>query len=346
MGLASADLQWVGVRGEMEEQIIPRAGLELATIPAGQIAGVSWPQRLRNSGRLARGLLAAWRLMARFGPDVALLTGGYVSVPVALAAWLRRVPAAVYLPDIEPGLAIRRLSRIVDKVACTASPSAAAFPAGKAVVTGYPVRPALRAAVEMPKAEALARFDLQAGRPTLFAFGGSRGARSINRALSAALPGLLESVQVIHISGELDWQQVEAGTDGLPAEQRAYYRAYPYLHAEMGAAFRAADLAVARAGASMLGECPAFGLPAILVPYPYAWRYQKVNADYLAERGAAVRLDDAGLATRLGPLVLELVHDKARLEGMAAAARVLDVPDADARLAALLLKMGQRTPVC
>jgi UDP-N-acetylglucosamine--N-acetylmuramyl-(pentapeptide) pyrophosphoryl-undecaprenol N-acetylglucosamine transferase len=110
----------------------------------------------------------------------------------------------------------------------------------------------------------------------------------------------------------------------------------------MGSAFRSADLAVARAGASMLGESPAFGLPSILVPYPHAWRYQKVNADYLVERGAAVRLDDAQLATQLAPTVMALMEDRARLSAMSDAAQALDEPTAARNLAQLVGELAKR----
>jgi UDP-N-acetylglucosamine--N-acetylmuramyl-(pentapeptide) pyrophosphoryl-undecaprenol N-acetylglucosamine transferase len=219
--------------------------------------------------------------------------------------------------------------------------SKAYLPAEKLVVTGYPVRPEIRAANELSKGEALARFELAEGRPTLFVFGGSRGARSINRALMGALPEVLGWMQVIHVSGTLDWPEVEKGAAALAEGLRAFYRPYAYLHEEMGPAFRAADLVVARAGASMLGECPAFGLPAVLVPYPHAWRYQKVNADYLAERGAALRLNDEKLGTELLPLVSGLLRDTERLAAMGAAAKKLDVPDAAGRLAHLIVQLGQ-----
>jgi UDP-N-acetylglucosamine--N-acetylmuramyl-(pentapeptide) pyrophosphoryl-undecaprenol N-acetylglucosamine transferase len=296
---------------------------------------------LRNAARLGAGLATAARHLRFFRPDVGLLTGGYVNGPVALAARARRVPLAIYLPDIEPGQAIRTLSRFAKVVACTAAPSLAFFPPGKAIVTGYPVRSEIRAATQLDKAEALARFELGNSRPTLFVFGGSRGARSINRALMAALPALLEMMQIIHVSGTLDWPEVTDGAAAIPVAQRAFYRPFPYLHDEMGPAFRAAELVVARAGASMLGECPAFGLPAILVPYPYAWRYQKVNGDYLAERGAAVRLDNERLAEGLVPTVKGLMEDKSRLAAMAAAAKQLDQPEAADRLAQLVLNIGR-----
>jgi UDP-N-acetylglucosamine--N-acetylmuramyl-(pentapeptide) pyrophosphoryl-undecaprenol N-acetylglucosamine transferase len=109
----------------------------------------------------------------------------------------------------------------------------------------------------------------------------------------------------------------------------------------MGMAYRAADLILARAGASALGEFPAFGLPSILVPYPYAWRYQKVNADYLADQGAAVRLNDEDLPEQLLPVVLDLIENEAKRRQMAQAARNLDTPDSAGKLAQLLLGLGK-----
>ena len=332
---------WIGTRGQMEETLVPRAGLNLMTIEGGPIVGVSLPSRLGNLLKLAGSVVPVWRAMSRFRPDVLFMTGGYVNVPVAPVARLRGVPALIYLPDVEPGTAIRRLSQFARLVACTTPASREYFPAGKTVVTGYPVRQELRPAAQMPKADALAAFELETGRKTLFVFGGSRGARSINRALVHILPQLLDAYQVIHISGTLDWPEVEQAAQALPAGLRAFYRPYAYLHEQMGPAFRAADLVVARAGASMLGECPAFGLPSILVPYPYAWRYQKVNADYLADRGAALRLDDEHLTTELWPAVQGLLSDEERLAEMAAAARALDIPDATGRLADAIIAVGR-----
>lgn len=341
-GGSAADVLWIGTRGEMEEQLVSRAGIRLETINGGPIVGVALWRRALNGARLLWSLGKVTRLMRQFAPDVLFMTGGYVNGPVALAAGILRVPSAIYLPDIEPGAAIRTLSRFAQRIACTAEASRQYFEASKVVVTGYPVRPSVREAAGLSRREALARFDLAPGRRTLFVFGGSRGARSINRALLDSLPVLLAHHQVIHVSGKLDWPKVEERAAQLPARFRRYYRPYAYLHERMGAAFRSADLAVARAGASMLGESPAFGLPSILAPYPHAWRYQKVNADYLAERGAALRLDDAQLATQLAPTVMALLEDKARLSAMSDAARALDEPGAARNLAQLLGELAKR----
>jgi UDP-N-acetylglucosamine--N-acetylmuramyl-(pentapeptide) pyrophosphoryl-undecaprenol N-acetylglucosamine transferase len=339
-GVAADNILWIGTKGEMEETLVPRAGLRLETIEAGPIVGVPLTTRARNAARMARGLRSAGSHIRSFRPQAMLMTGGYVAAPVAVAARRAGVPIVIYLPDVEPGSTIRFALPMAEKVACTTDGSAAFVPAEKMVVTGYPVRPDIRAAAALSKADALAQFELVPGRPTLFVFGGSRGAQKINRALMAILAELLLDVQIIHISGTLTWPEVEANAATLTAAQQAYYRPYPYLHEQMGAAFRAADLVVARAGASMLGECPAFGLPSVLVPLTFAWRYQKVNADYLTERGAAIQLTDETLATELLPVVRGLLGDPDRLGRMAAAAAALDKPDAAADLAWLIRAIG------
>jgi UDP-N-acetylglucosamine--N-acetylmuramyl-(pentapeptide) pyrophosphoryl-undecaprenol N-acetylglucosamine transferase len=204
-------------------------------------------------------------------------------------------------------------------------------------VTGYPVRRELAA---WNKADARKRLGLSQDKPVLLVFGGSRGARSINRALLAGLPDLLSAVQVLHISGTLDWAEVEAAREQMAGELQDElidrYHAYAYMHEEMGAALAAADLVVSRAGASCLGEYPLFGLPAILVPYPYAWRYQKVNAAFLEERGAAVVIEDQALADQLVPQVRSLLEDAQRMAQMSAAMRRLARPQAAREIAGML----------
>lgn len=117
-----------------------RAGLPFETIPAGGLHGLAPWTAARNLLRLARGFLRAWKLAGEWKPQVLFVTGGFVSAPVALACWLRRVPILIYLPDIEPGLTIKFLSRLATRIGVTAEASRQFLPAHKVVVTGYPVR--------------------------------------------------------------------------------------------------------------------------------------------------------------------------------------------------------------
>jgi UDP-N-acetylglucosamine--N-acetylmuramyl-(pentapeptide) pyrophosphoryl-undecaprenol N-acetylglucosamine transferase len=299
-------------------------------VPAGGLHGLAPWIAVRNLIKLMRGFLGAWRLGCHERPQVLFVTGGYASVPVALAAWMLRVPILLYLPDIEPGLAVRFIARLAARVAVTTEDSRVHFPAPKVVVTGYPIRPEFGAIERGPAREA---FGLVPGEPAVLVFGGSHGARSINQAVVGNLEALLREAQVVHLSGELDWPWVSDRAEGLPSELRSRYHPYPYLHEQMGAALAAADLAVCRAGASVLGELPYFGLPAVLVPYPHAWRYQRVNAAWLTSRGAAVQVVDEQLDQVLLPVVREILSHPARLDRMRHRARSLSRPDAASRLA-------------
>ena len=325
----------------MEETLVPRAGIRLEKIVGGAIAGVSRLQQFKNGLKLLWSIWLSFRIMGKFRPDVVFLTGGYMAVPVGFAARIRRVPAVMYLPDLEPGSALKAISRTVGTVTATFAESAEYFPQGKRVVeTGYPVRKALVDAAAQSSAIALANFQLSAEMRTLFVFGGSRGAKSINDALMAILPELLKKMQVIHVSGTLTWPEVEAFAETLPEDLKTNYRPFPYLHEEMGMAFRAADLVIARAGASMMGECPLFGVPAILVPYPHAWRYQKVNADFLVDRGAGVRLDDKKLGSDLLTMIDQLIQGQT-LEEMKKAAKSLYVSGAAGKITDVILEVGR-----
>jgi len=343
-------LLWVGSIGGMEAELVARAAVPYTEIPAAGVHGVGWRNLPANLAQLGRGFLAGREVLRQFKPDVMLFTGGYVAVPMALAGRMpprevRRPLSMLYIPDIEPGLALKTLARFADHIAVTAEASGFYFPARKPLtVTGYPTRPNLG---RKSKAEARQELGLHPDLPVLLVFGGSKGARSINQALLEALPELLTEVQVVHISGRLDWPQVQARRAALEnvlsPEMTRRYKAFPYLHGEtMGMALASADLALSRAGAATLGEFPVFGLPAILVPYPHAWRYQMVNAQYLARQGAAVVIEDAALPEQILPQVRGLTRNPQKLADMAAAMRGLAQPDAARKIGALLTDLAVR----
>lgn len=325
---------WLGSRGGMEADLIGRAGLPFQAISASGLHGVGWRLPL-NAVVLARGLVQTVAVLGRYRPSVILVTGGFLAAPAAVAGWLRGVPVVMAVPDIEPGLALKSIAPLTRRI-CAITAETRTYVdrklADRVTVTGYPTRPELRL---LERGESLRQLGLEPGYNTVLVTGGSRGARSINRAVFAALPDWLSDFQVIHLTGQLDYAEAEGVAQGLSPEQRARYVVKPYLH-EMALALSAADLVVSRAGASAIGEYPLFELPAVLVPYPYAWRYQKVNADHLTGRGAAVRLDDAALGERLSGTVRDLLTDPTRLAAMRDAARALATPDAAARITDVL----------
>ncbi|GAB4560484.1 MAG: UDP-N-acetylglucosamine--N-acetylmuramyl-(pentapeptide) pyrophosphoryl-undecaprenol N-acetylglucosamine transferase [Anaerolineae bacterium] len=313
--------------------------MPFATIESAPLRGRSPLQMGPALLRLMRGLRQAREIVQSFRPDVTFVTGGYVTAPVAVASRIAGVPLLIYLPDVTPGWAVKWMSRLAQMVAITFQETATYF-GDKAVVTGYPVRPELvRAAGNRQGARD--RLGLRSDLPVVLVMGGSHGARSINRAITQGLDALLSVCQLIHVTGELDWPWVRELADQLPEAARARYLVRPYLHQELGDAMAAADLLVNRAGASNLGEIPAFGLPAILVPYPHAGRHQYHNAAYLAERGAARIIDDQRLEAELIPAILELLRDEEARQRMRERARTLASPDAAHRIAHLALSLAE-----
>ncbi len=331
------DILYIGSSGGAESEIVQRAGLALRSITAAPIRGRMPWEMAANAGKIALGARQARGILSEFMPQVVLSTGGYAGFPVALAARSRGVPVAVYLPDLYPGWAVRAIARLAQKVAVTAIESLRRLPAAKTVVTGYPVRDEFW---RVDRAGGRKRLGLDPEEKVLFVTGASSGAHSINKAVAADLPGLLELCEVIHLCGHADEPWLQEIRDRLPKGLQARYHLYGYLHEDTPWAMAAADLALCRSGASTMGELPAVGLPAILIPYPYAGGHQKLNARYLQKNGAAVILDDSDLAGML-PLVGELLHDEARLRSMRDAARRLARPDAARRIARMLLDLAE-----
>jgi len=320
----------------MEGEIISRQNIAYRSIPAAGLHGVGWKNLPGNLVKLARGYLNAGRIIAEFKPDVMFFTGGYLAVPAALAG--RRIPSLVFTPDIEPGLAIRTISKWVSRIALSVEESREYTPPGKeVVVSGYPVRSSMLA---WTRDQALETLELSPDLPVMLVFGGSKGARSINQALEAILPDLLPEMQVVHLTGTLDWEGIKSRKDLLPEALGENYRVYPFLHEKMGAALRSADLVVSRSGASILGEYPLFELPAILIPYPHAWRYQKTNAQYLVDREAALIIRDEELKNRLLPEILSLIRDRERLNKMKNALRSMAKSDAAEAIAKELMALA------
>ncbi|WKZ44560.1 MAG: UDP-N-acetylglucosamine--N-acetylmuramyl-(pentapeptide) pyrophosphoryl-undecaprenol N-acetylglucosamine transferase [Anaerolineales bacterium] len=336
--IADVDTLWVGGRGDMEETLVKRQGIAFESVPAAGVHGVDLASLPRNLALLAQGVVAARRILKEFKPDVLFFTGGYVAVPVAVAGY--SIPTLLFVPDIEPGLALKSLTRFANEIAVITSQSQKYF-RKKVRETGYPIRPDLAL---WDRETATRHLGISGGFPVLLVFGGSQGARSINLAALNNLRDLLAKFEIVHLTGDADWTYVKHMREQLPMELAARYHVLPYLH-EMGAALAAADLVVSRAGASVLGEFPLFGLPAVLVPYPHAWRYQKVNAEFLAYRGAAVILEDQRLNNELMMTLNVLLDNRNKMKSMRAAMFELSHPRAAEKIASILMELaGVKSP--
>ncbi len=331
--VSNVDTLWVGGEGGMEEALVKRQGIQFRAIPAAGLHGVGPLATPRNLALIGRGVFSARRILNEFKPDVLFFTGGYVAVPVALAG--RSIPSLLYIPDIEPGMALKSLAGFSDVIAVTTEQSQRFF--NKQVFeTGYPLRAELAL---WNRQTANQHLGISGKLPVLLVFGGSKGAHSINLAVLNNLRELLRKFEIVHLSGEQDWPLVRHTREQLPMDLADRYHALAYLH-DMGAALAAADLVVSRAGASCLGEFPLFGLPALLIPYPHAWRYQKVNADYLTRRGAAVTLEDHRLDDDLVVTLKVLIENPNKLKAMRAAMFELSHPRAAEKIAGVLVDLA------
>jgi UDP-N-acetylglucosamine--N-acetylmuramyl-(pentapeptide) pyrophosphoryl-undecaprenol N-acetylglucosamine transferase len=339
------ELGWVGSHGGLEATRVPAAGIPYHAIPTGKLRRSLALRNLTDLGlRVPAGFVQAWRLLGRLHPDVVVATGGFVAVPTALAAAARRRPLLVHEQVVVPGLANRLTARLADRVAVTFAASAAAFPAGKVVVTGNPVRPELLAG---DRTRAFQRFGLDSAAPVVYVTGGAQGAHRINRVIGAALAPLLAVGQLVHQCGDnvyddAGWLRGQAAR--LPAALAARYRVVPFITEGLADLYAAAALCVSRAGAGTVTELCALGVPAIFIPLPGArGDEQTANARVLAEAGGAVLLPEAELTPGgLAELVGALLGDPGRLKAMSERARTLARPDAGERLVDLILQLARR----
>jgi len=317
--------------------MVPEAGIAFEALPARGYDRSRPLTLLTSTLVILRSTLVEWWRMGRSRPDVVIGFGGYVSIPVGLAAVLRRVPLVLHEQNSVPGLANRILSRWARTVAVTYEESAEYLKRPeRATVTGNPVRSEI---LQASREQSRESWGLDEEDVMLLVFGGSRGARHINEAMLRIHDRLMsrEHIRVIHMAGRMEADAVRAGL----AEKRGYdasrWNALDYIE-DMGAALAASDLVVCRAGATSIAEITARGLPSVLVPYPFATDdHQTRNAMTLVEHGAAALLTDEELdSDRFGDTLTGLLEDSGARATMAAASRSLgsgEATEAVARIA-------------
>jgi UDP-N-acetylglucosamine--N-acetylmuramyl-(pentapeptide) pyrophosphoryl-undecaprenol N-acetylglucosamine transferase len=332
------DVRFFGPEDRGERAAVEKYGIQFVAVPAAAVRDRGPVGLVRSVARLAGGTLTAIRRLRAFQPDAVFSTGGYASFPGSVAARVLRRPLIVYLPDVSPGWAVRAEMRLATRMATTAEAALGFLPRSKTVVTGYPVREEF---FSQTKGEARAALGIGPGARVLLVAGASLGSATLNSAVSSCLEDWLrQGIVVLHVTGREGLPRAEAMRAALPAGLRASYEPAAFRD-DLPTAMVAADLAVMRAGASVLGELPAAALPAVLVPGLWAGAHQRDNARWLADNGAAVVVEEAELA-RLGELVSSLLRDRARLDEMAACARALARPAAADDIADLIAEVARR----
>jgi UDP-N-acetylglucosamine--N-acetylmuramyl-(pentapeptide) pyrophosphoryl-undecaprenol N-acetylglucosamine transferase len=324
--------RFFGTRRGLESQLVTT--MPLTFVPSAPLARKLGPSSLWTVVRNVHGIAVALAALRAFRPALVVATGGYVCFPVVVAArilrtlGLVRCKIALLEINVRPGLTNRLLAPLVDEVWTTYDASAPYFK-GKAQRTGTPIRASLVRAVHPHRA----RLDLGLApeRTTILVMGGSQGARSVNEAVAALVTRrtLGEDRQVLHVSGERDFAYMQAEERDVGAN---HVLLVPYL-ADPGNAYAAADVAIARAGASTLAELAATGTPAVLVPYPFAAEdHQTSNAAVFAAAEAAVIVPDRELDGDRLWWELDAILQPARLAQMRAAAMSLAASDAGRRI--------------
>ncbi|SNR75139.1 UDP-N-acetylglucosamine-N-acetylmuramylpentapeptide N-acetylglucosamine transferase [Humidesulfovibrio mexicanus] len=314
-----AAVLFLGASGP-EGRLAAKAGLDFAALPASGVLGRGVKGVLSLFG-VARGIALAARQLRRFRPETVIGFGGYAGFCPVLAAALLRIPCAVHEQNSVPGVTNRVLAKVAGRVFVSFDDKRGLFPALKVTRTGNPVRADI-AEAKRPEAT---------NRRNLLVLGGSQGAKPLNDAVLEALPLLQAAgVNLLHQTGAADEARIREAYAKAGADPSC---AHGFIEG-MAQAYAWADLVLCRAGASTIFELAATGAPSILVPFPQAAHdHQRVNAEHLADLGAAVLLDQKKLSARtLADMAAGLLDDAARLASMGRAARTFARPDAASRI--------------
>ena len=334
-----ADILFVGAKGKMEMEKVPKAGYPIRGL---WISGFHRQLTLRNllfPLKLLSSLVSAWRIISRFKPDVVVGVGGFASGPLLEVASRRGFPTLIQEQNSYAGVTNRLLAKKVDKACVAYEGMERFFPADKLVLTGNPVRKALQES-QANREEGASHFGLDPKRPILFVFGGSLGARSLNLAM-AANAGLLKErpeVQMLWQYGQLYEEQFgQCETARLPNVQ-----ARPFID-RMDLAYAMADVIICRSGALTISELCFVGKPAIFIPSPnVAEDHQSKNAQALVDAGAAWVVRDEEAKALAVVKALELLNDEPSRKQLGENIRKLAMPNAAARIAEEVLKLAHQ----
>lgn len=336
-----AQCLFIGTDHGIEKIKVPQAGFAIRTIWISgfhrrlTLKNLIFPVKLWVSSRQSR------KIINEFKPDLVIGTGGYVSGPVLRQAIKMKIPSAIQEQNSYPGVTTRMLAANADRVFLADESAMDHLPQVKNYrVIGNP----LREVKAMPeRAQARKVFDLHPKRTTLFVFGGSQGAKSINHAVDQLLQSkkLSPSLQLIWQTGQQEFDEI---SEKYKDWKEPVIRIYPFIDT-MPAAYVASDLAICRAGAMTVAELKQFGVAALLIPYPHAAAdHQMKNARSLEKKGAArVLKDDGRMAEYLQNMVHELIADSSLISGMSEKMKALYQPDATEKIVDELIKLLKET---
>jgi UDP-N-acetylglucosamine--N-acetylmuramyl-(pentapeptide) pyrophosphoryl-undecaprenol N-acetylglucosamine transferase len=339
------DVSYAGTPQGLEARLVPQEGFPYQAFEAAGFNRRKPLTLITSSVKIAVSASKARHWLAQLKPDAVIGFGGYVSIPLGLAASQKKIPLAVHEQNSASGMANRFLAQRAQLVALTYESAAKDFKTkGRIVHTGNPVRSAL---FEASRAEARARLEIPADALVLLAFGGSLGAQHINEALLARAEWLLSfpKLHIIHVAGTRGYETIRDRLARISAATGRWHL-MDYCDA-MGEAYAAADALVARSGATTLAEISALGKPALLVPYPFAAADEQTkNAQGLVDAGAALLIADSDLDSPKFTENLErLITDAPLRESMRTASLAQGTAQARTELARLIIDMVSARPV-
>jgi len=292
--------------------------------------------------RLVLSVPQALALIARDRPAAIFTTGGYVAIPILVAARTLRIPVLLWEGNVTPGRSVRATAGLASAIAVSFATTCTALATRRPCLeTGTPIRETR----DVDRLAAREGLGIPPGDRVLLVFGGSQAVWRFNAAVAEVLPRLVERIHVIHVTGDEGYGPALAAREQLPPDVRARYRPEPFLRDEMLTALAAADLVLGRAGSSTLAEVTALGLPMIVVPYPHAGGHQRANALRLVEAGAARLVEDEAFDGAALLDAARILDDPAAHAAMSAAARGLARPAAADAVAAILLALAERRPI-
>jgi UDP-N-acetylglucosamine--N-acetylmuramyl-(pentapeptide) pyrophosphoryl-undecaprenol N-acetylglucosamine transferase len=341
-GARAPEIDWVGGWRGLEARIVRDAGYPIRLLALRSLRSVGRDAHLvLDPLRLALSVPQALWLLGRRRPAAIFTTGGYLAIPVLVAAKLLGIPCVLWEGNVVPGRSVRATARLASVVAVSFEQTCRALGAKRCYVTGTPIRDA----ASVDRLAARERLGLKPDDRLMLVFGGSQAVQRFSLAVDGALPLLVQRWVVLQVTGEAGYAGALAARQRLPEAVRGRYRPEPFLREGMLDALAAADVVIGRAGSSTLAEVAAFGLPIVVVPYRYAGGHQRANAQALADAGAARLVDDEAFdASALLAAAAALENPRTHLE-MSAAARSMARPGAADAVADLVLALATRSPL-
>ena len=335
------EIDWIGGHRGLEAQVIPATGIPFRRLLVRSLRSVELDFHVAlDPIRLSLSVPQAAAMLLLRRPDAIFTTGGYVALPVLLAASALRIPVVMWDGNVVPGRSVRATARLAGCLAVAFESTCRALGRGNrpCFLTGTPIRDP-RA---VDRAQARKALGIPSREKLILVFGGSQAVRRFNSAVAEALPRLVERARIIHVTGDAGYDEAIAARDALPAELRDRYRPERFLDDEMTLALAAADQVVGRAGSSTLAEVAAFGVPMVVVPYPHAAGHQRLNAEQMVSSGAARLVEDAAFDAEALLAAAAIFDDRKRHDAMAAAARSLARPGAASAVAELVWAAAER----